>query len=74
MWKVIWCLHVNIQLNASFWFFAYSSIIAIANAASLKALFKHVTSGMIEPNTDDVIREKVMNFLKDKVRNHVFDL
>jgi len=40
----------------------------------LKALFKHVTSGMIEPNTDDVIREKVMNFLKDKVRNHVFDL
>jgi len=48
-----------------FGFFTYSSI--IANAASLKALFKHVTSGM-EPYTDDVIREKVMNFLRDKVR------
>ncbi|KAG4383897.1 hypothetical protein GLYMA_13G172200v4 [Glycine max] len=34
--------------------------------ASLTALFKHIGS-VEEPSTDDVIREKVINFVRDKV-------
>ncbi|WJX44268.1 Apoptosis inhibitor 5 [Trifolium repens] len=34
--------------------------------ASLTALFKHIR-GVEEPSTDDVIREKVLNFVRDKV-------
>lgn len=56
-------------IGASFWFFPYSIVV---NAASLTALFKHVGS-VEEPSTDDVIRdvirEKVIHFLRDKVRN-----
>ncbi|CAI8618304.1 unnamed protein product [Vicia faba] len=35
--------------------------------ASLTALFKHIRGSDEEPNTDDVIREKVINFVRDKV-------
>ncbi|KAJ7968662.1 apoptosis inhibitor 5 [Quillaja saponaria] len=34
--------------------------------ASLTALFKHI-GNVVEPITDDVIREKVLSFIKDKV-------
>lgn len=36
------------------------------NAASLTALFKYIGS-VEEPSTDDAIREKVINFVRDKV-------
>lgn len=54
---------------AAFWLFPYSIIV---NAASLTALFKHIGS-VEEPSTDDVIREKVINFVRDKVSRYVFD-
>lgn len=38
-----------------------------AVAASLTALFKHIGS-VDEPTTDEVIREKVLSFIRDKVR------
>lgn len=56
-------------ITVAFWVFPYNSI--IVNAASLTALFKHIRGSDEEPNTDDVIREKVLNFVRDKVRNHV---
>ena len=37
------------------------------DAASLTALFKHIGS-VDEPTTDEVIREKVLSFIRDKVR------
>jgi hypothetical protein len=55
-------------ISVAFWVFPYSKFV---NAASLTALFKHIR-GVEEPSTDDVIREKVLNFVRDKVRKHVF--
>lgn len=39
----------------------------LVDAASLTALFKHIGS-VDEPSTDEVIREKVLSFIRDKVR------
>ena len=50
-------------ISAAFWL---SPDGLIVNAASLTALFKHIGS-VEEPSTDDVIREKVINFVRDKV-------
>lgn len=47
------------------------------NAASLTTLFKHIRGNVEEQNSDDLsrvkdlIREKVINFVRDKVRNHM---
>jgi hypothetical protein len=39
----------------------------LVDAASLTALFKHIGS-VDEPSTDEIIREKVLSFIRDKVR------
>ena len=44
----------------------YLSYCILVNVASLTALFKHIGS-VEEPSTDDAIREKVINFVRDKV-------
>ena len=46
-------------ISAAFWL-SHDSL--IANAASLMALFKHI-GNVEEPSTDDVIHEKVINFV-----------
>ncbi|PNY06266.1 apoptosis inhibitor 5-like protein [Trifolium pratense] len=54
-------------ISVAFWVFPYSKFV---NAASLTSLFKHirgVEEPSTEPSTDDVIREKVINFVRDKV-------
>jgi hypothetical protein len=39
----------------------------LVDVASLTALFKHIGS-VDEPSTDETIREKVLSFIRDKVR------
>lgn len=39
----------------------------LVDAASLTALFKHIGS-VDEPSTDEVIRDKVLSFIRDKAR------
>lgn len=61
----------------SFAFCSFPYISVIMNAASLTTLFKHIRGNVEEQNSDDLsrvkdlIREKVINFVRDKVRNHV---
>jgi hypothetical protein len=49
-----------------FWFFL-KCIYSSCYAASLSALFKHIGT-VEEPSTDELIREKVLSFVRDKVR------
>jgi len=58
-----------IIISAAFLLSPYSLVV---NAASLTALFKHIGS-VEEPSTDDVIREKVINFVRDKVSGQMFN-
>lgn len=57
------------MISFAFCSFPYSSV--IMNAASLTTLFKHIRGNVEEQNSDDLSREKVINFVRDKVRNHV---
>jgi hypothetical protein len=45
----------------------FSNCISSCYAASLSALFKHIGT-VEEPSTDELIREKVLSFVRDKVR------